>query len=140
MEEKILNVQNLDFLRVAMLYNDLKRRIEVFKDRITPAIKKKAQTYKQKLKNIYIAISKQYYSFIFRFDNIEGYNKTEHTVVLTYDYDFSNLYYVGCDCDGFRKNKVCSHIYAVFLWLESKYLKGKKEIEAKVREALNLKI
>jgi len=134
-EEKILKVSSLDFLRIGMLYNDLKRRITIFRDKITPAIEKKAQIYKSKLKSIYIAISKQYYNFIFKFNNIEGYNKVQHTVVITYDTEFSSLYYTGCDCDGFKKNRICSHLLAVYLWLEEKYLRERREIEQKVKEA-----
>jgi len=139
MEEKVLKVEELDFLRVAMLYNDLKRKIKVYNDKITDAIKRKSEKYKDRLKEIKLYISNQYYSYAFTFNNIEGYNKVNHTVIMTYDYDFSNLYYVGCDCDGFRKNKICSHILAVFLWLEEKYNKEKREIEAKIREALSRK-
>jgi len=90
---------------------------------------------KNKIKLINLAITKQYYSYSFVFDNIEGYNKTNHVVVLTYDNDFSNLIYYGCDCDGYKKNKICSHIYAVYLWLEEQYFRGRREIEQKVREA-----
>jgi len=121
MEEKILNVQNLDFLRISMLYNDIKRGIEVFKDRITDAIKKKGEKYKQQLSKIQIAISKQYFSFIFIFDPIEGYNKTYHHIVVTYDNEEANLVYLACNCDGYKKNKVCSHLYGLYLWLEERY-------------------
>jgi len=139
MEEKVLKVEELDFLRVSMLYKDLEKRINVHKDKITDSIKRKAEIYKKKLKGIELAITKQYYSFAFVFDFIEGYNKTNHVVVMTYDTELSNLVYYGCDCDGFRKNKICSHIYGVYLWLEEKYNKEKREIEAKIKESLNKK-
>jgi len=117
-----------------MLYKDLSKYLEKHKDKITASIKKKAEIYKNKIIGINLAISKQYYSYSFLINNIEGYNKEKRVVVLTYDTEFSNLIYVGCNCDGYKKNKICSHILAVYLWLESEYLKGRREIEQKIKE------
>lgn len=134
-----LKVIKLDELKASILYEDLKLNIDWKKVKQMKALYKKAIKYlNESSYEIYYEYDEtnrlERYEFVWR--PVKGYNKSFRIVTLTINLSKDVLEYFGCNCDGFRKNKICSHVLATYIVLKKQNQQMRKEIEDAVRSLM----
>jgi len=99
----------------SLIYQELKKAIpwkKVSKGIYSKAIKYLKESSCRIETNTFIT-SDTYHSFIFYWYPIEGYNKEVREVSIVISSDGTKFF---CNCDGYKKNGICSHVLATYIY------------------------